>query len=139
MNQIAITGRIASDPETRNTQTGLTVYNFRFCDDYTNDFFSCTAFGQTAERMDKLQITKGTKLTLFGSIKNDEFTDKTGAKRITTKIIVNNFSFGTKKADVEAQPATQPRTQTATKQPIATEIPEEFMAMDDGLDGLPFM
>lgn len=140
MNQIAMTGRLASDPETRSTANGLTVYNFRFCDDFTNDFFSCAAFGQIAERMEKCHIQKGTKLMIFGSIKNDEYADKTGVKRVTTKINVSNFSFGAGKNENQSAPAPAPKNyQTATKKPIATEIPEEFMAMDDGLDGLPFM
>lgn len=140
MNQIAITGRIASDPETRTTQNGLTVYNFRFCDDFTSDFFSCSAFGQTAERMYKLDIKKGTRLMLFGSIKNDEYTDRNGQKRITTKINVNNFSFGASKNESQTTTgAPAPRRETATRKPAA-EIPEDFMQMDDGIDEmLPFV
>ena len=151
MNTVTLMGRLSQDPEIRSTSTGVTVYNFNFAvnrrfvrteGDPKADFFTCAAFGKTAERLEKCRLTKGVKLLIQGELQNDSYTDKNGIKRVTTKIIVNDFDFCESKnsaPDGSTQAATQPRTQTATKKPIATEIPEEFMAMDDGLDGLPFM
>ena len=139
MNILAMTGRVASDPETRTTQEGLEVYNFRFCDELTSDFFSCVAFGRVAERMHKLTIAKGTKLTIFGSLKNDEFTDRNGVKRVVTKINVSNFSFGESKNAQGSAPAPA-RTETATKRPAAETPEDAFMQIPDGLDeALPFV
>ncbi len=139
MNILAMTGRVASDPETRTTQEGLEVYNFRFCDELTSDFFSCAAFGRVAERMHKLTIAKGTKLTIFGSLKNDEFTDRNGVKRVVTKINVSNFSFGESKNAQGSAPAPA-RTETATKRPAAETPEDAFMKIPDGLDAdLPFV
>lgn len=147
MNTVTLMGRLVQEPETRATAAGQTVYNFSFAVNRRfirsggpeADFFPCAAFGKTAERMEKLQITKGTKLLIQGEIQNDSWTDKQGNKRITTRIIVNDFDFCESKGTQAAAAPAPARMQTATKKPAA-EIPEEtFMAIPDGIDEmLPF-
>lgn len=150
MNTVTLMGRLSQDPEIRSTSAGKTVYNFNFAvnrrfvrteGDPKADFFPCVAFGTTAERLEKCNLTKGVKLLIQGELQNDSWQDKNGQKRITTRIIVNDFDFCESKnaAPATGTPATQPRTQTATKKPVA-EIPEDFMQMDDGIgEELPFV
>ena len=147
MNTVTLMGRLSQDPEIRSTSAGKTVYNFNFAvnrrfvrteGDPKADFFSCVAFGTTAERLEKCRLTKGVKLLIQGELQNDSWQDKQGNKRITTRIIVNDFDFCESKG-VTAAETTTPRRETATKKPVA-EIPEDFMQMDDGIgEELPFV
>lgn len=147
MNTVTLMGRLSQDPEIRSTSSGTTAYNFNFAvsrrfvrteSDPKADFFPCVAFGKTAERLEKCKLQKGVKLLIQGELQNDSWQDKNGQKRITTRIIVNDFDFCESKNATAAE-TTTPRRETATKKPAA-EIPEDFMAMDDGIDEmLPFV
>lgn len=147
MNTVTLMGRLSQEPEIRSTSAGTTVYNFNFAvnrrfvrtdGDPKADFFACAAFGKTAERLEKCNLTKGVKLLIQGELQNDSYTDRNGVKRVTTRIIVNDFDFcESKNQTTTGAPA--PRRETATRKPAA-EIPEDFMQMDDGIDEmLPFV
>lgn len=149
MNTVTLMGRIAQDPETRYTQAGEPIFNFSFAVNRRfvrnggpeADFFRCVAFGKTGERMDKLHISKGTKLLIQGELNNSKWTDKQGTQRETTQIVVNDFDFCESKNAGQGAPAAAvpARRETATRRPAA-EIPEDaFMQIPDGIDAeLPF-
>ena len=97
MNQIIMTGRLTADPEVRYTSDNKPVASFNFAvdrrfDKENTDFFRCTAFGRTAETIEKL-VRKGTKLLLEGEIRNNNYTDKNGVKRYEMQVIVESFEF----------------------------------------------
>ncbi len=101
MNKAIFTGRLCSDCDIRYTNDGKPVAKFRFAvnrrfareGEPDADFFSCTAFGKTAETMEKCSIGKGTKLLLDAEVRNNNYTDKEGKRRYDTQVVVNSFEF----------------------------------------------
>lgn len=137
-------GRLTGDPEIRTTQDGNPVVRFGFAvnriyhreGEADADFFSCVCFGKTAERFEKIQISKGTKLLIECEVRNNNYTDKDGVKRRDTQLFVNNFEF------CESKGAGAGGTATAAP-PKAPEAPRQqsgWMAVPDSVDEeyLPF-
>lgn len=99
MNNVILMGRTTKDIELR--EAGNTkVANFSLAVDreYKKegqpeaDFFNCTAFGKTAEFMEKY-ITKGSKILVSGSLQNNNYTDREGKSRVQTVVMVNRVEF----------------------------------------------
>ena len=106
MNKWTGTGRLTKDPVIRYTtgENKTAVASFSIAVDRRikreggpdADFFDCTAWGKTAEFMEKYW-KKGMKAAISGRIENESWTDKEGNKRISTKIIVDEIEFCEKK------------------------------------------
>lgn len=102
LNQIAIQGRLARDPELRRTNSGKAVTGFTLaCDrDFKNqqtgekevDFIECVAWGGTAEMVEKY-FKKGQMAAVTGRLQIRAWEDKSGQKRRTAEILVNSVYF----------------------------------------------
>ncbi|MCM1508274.1 MAG: single-stranded DNA-binding protein [Ruminococcus flavefaciens] len=73
-------GRLTADPELRQTQNGTAVCRFtvavnRRTQDKSADFISCTAWGKTAEFIDKY-FTKGQMIAVTGELRTGSYQDK---------------------------------------------------------------
>lgn len=98
VNKVILLGNLGKDPEIRYTQGGEPIVNFSLA---TNEAWTDKS-GQKQERVAwhrvevfgkaaqvcRDYLTKGRPVYLEGSIRYDEWTDKDGAKRNTTKIHV---------------------------------------------------
>lgn len=101
MNRAFFIGRLTADAETRYSADNKPVVRFRIAVGRRNprenepdaDFFSCVAFGRTAERMDKCRIAKGTKLYVDGEMRTNEYKDRDGNKRREYEVVVRDFEF----------------------------------------------
>ena len=103
MNKVIMTGRLTKDPEMRYTADQKAIAGFSIAVDRRDkktDFFACTAFGKTAEHMEKYW-KKGMKAAIVGRLENDDWTTKDGQKRTTTKILVDEIEFCEKKEKEE--------------------------------------
>ncbi len=126
MNVVIELGRLTAEPKVkRGTSNGkdYTVALFsiavdrRFQKDAA-DFFNCSAFGKTAEFIEKY-FTKGSKILIKGSLQNDSY-EKDGQKMTATKIIVDEVDFADSK-------------QSAPKKP------DDFVDVPEGIESdLPF-
>ena len=105
MNKSIFTGNLTRDPEIRYSQgTNMAVAHFgiavnrKFAKDgeVDTDFFNCTAFGKTAEFIEKY-FHKGSRIFLAGRVQNDNYTNKNGEKVYSVQIIVEDVEFGEKK------------------------------------------
>ena len=75
MNVVCITGRMTRDPEVRYSQSGTAFASFTLAVDRrfkregepSADFPNCTAFGKTAEFLEKY-FSKGMKAEVVGRI-----------------------------------------------------------------------
>lgn len=103
MNQVWLTGRLTREPEIRWTQGQdqkctarytLAVPNGQRKDDgtYGADFIACTAFGKSAEWVEKY-LKQGTKISVNGSIRTGSYTNRDGVKVYTTEIWVRQQEF----------------------------------------------
>ena len=106
MNKVTMTGRPATEPEVRYTTNQDAVANFRVAVERRfkkegqpdADFFKCTAFGKTAEFIEKY-VRKGMKIAFTGRLQNDEWTNRDGQKVSTVSIIVEEIEFCEKKQE----------------------------------------
>ena len=128
MNKWIAMERATIDPEVRYTKDNKAIATInlavdrRFNKDVT-DFFKCTAFGKTAEFVEKY-IKKGTKVVVEGTVQNDNY-EKDGVKHYVTQIIIESIEFAESK-----------KVQDGNTQPDApASDDDDFMSIPVGVDG----
>lgn len=143
MNKVILLGNLTRDPEIRYSQGEKQIavarfslaVNRRFANDgETNaDFFNCTAFGKTAEFIEKY-FRQGSRMSLVGRIENNNYTNKNGEKVYSVQIMVEEVEFSERKS-AQSNNKTQNQNQPAH----ANGADDDFMNIPDGIeDGLPF-
>lgn len=107
MNKIIIHGHLGRDPELKPYKTSkgedgklvsFAVGVSRTTGDET-DWFDCTAFGKTAEVIEKF-LRKGSEVIIEGAMESRKYEAKDGSKRTAWGIRVERFEFCGKKGDV---------------------------------------
>src|SRR5512139_3173402 len=99
LNKVILIGNLGKDPEIRYTQSGEPIANFSLAtNEVWNDkngqkqerteWHRVEVFGKTAQIV-RDYLTKGRPVYLEGSIRYEEWTDKDGNKRNTTRIRVS--------------------------------------------------
>lgn len=97
MNKWLGTGRVTREWEIRATSNGTTIarnsiaVDSGYGDNKRTDFINLTAFGKTAETLEKYGF-KGQKLLIEGRIQTGSY-EKDGVKHSTTDIIVDRSEF----------------------------------------------
>lgn len=114
MNSIIIHGRLTSDPELKQTQSGVAVCRFSVAvnrsfqkqgEERTSDFFNCTAWRGLAEMISKY-FSKGKEILVSGEMQSQKWKDNNGNDRISWEIQVNNIDFCGNKSDNGSAPTT---------------------------------
>ena len=96
-NKVFLTGRVTREWEIRATSNGTTIarnsiaVDSGYGDNKRTDFINLTAFGKTAETLEKYGF-KGQKLLIEGRIQTGSY-EKDGVKHSTTDIIVDRSEF----------------------------------------------
>lgn len=143
MNKVILLGNLTRDPEIRYSQGEKQMAVARFSlavnrrfakDGETNaDFLNCTAFGKTAEFVEKY-FRQGSRMSLVGRIENNNYTNKNGEKVYSVQIMVEEVEFAERKS---AQSNNQTQNQNQPAQENSAD--DDFMNIPDGIeDGLPF-
>lgn len=114
LNHITIMGRLTRDPELRRTASGIAVASFTVAVDRDyggkdggekeTDFIDCVAWRQTGKSVSKY-FTKGRMIVVDGRLQVENWTDKDGNKRRSTKVVANSCYFGDSKRDASAPQA----------------------------------
>lgn len=99
MNKTLLKGRLTKDPEIRYTNEGSTIATINIATDRWNskekkndaDFHRCTAFGKTAETIEKY-FHKGSEILIEGSNKSGSY-EKDGSKVYTYDVWVERVEF----------------------------------------------
>lgn len=133
MNKVTMTGRPAVEPEVRYTTNNDAVANFRVAVErrYKKegqpdaDFFKATAFGKTAEFIEKY-VRKGQKIAFTGRLQNDEFTTRDGVKVTQAVIIVEEVEFCEKKEQAPAPAHEDAEAWTQVHNTDGDELPFNF-------------
>jgi len=97
MNVLHGCGRLVSDPEVKYSQAGKAYCNFTVACDYymgekKTEFFNCIAFAKKAETIGEY-LGKGAQIIFTGNVQTETY-EKDGKKLYFTKVIVNDFEFG---------------------------------------------
>lgn len=140
MNKVILMGRLAADPETRQTQAGGLVARYRLAVDRQRgkdgqreaDFISCVAFGKSAEFADKF-LHKGIKIAVEGHILTGSY-EKDGVKHYSFDIIVERQEFCESKGAAAPAPDAQRPAYAAPAAPAGN---DDYTVIDDNED-LPF-
>lgn len=146
LNQIAIQGRLARDPELRRTDSGKAVTSFSVaCDrDFKNqqtgekevDFIECVAWGGTAEIVEKY-FHKGQMAIATGRLQLRDWTDKNGQKRRYAEILVSSVYFcGSKESGAQSSSGADSGYSTPAYQAAAPAA--NFAVLEGEDEQLPF-
>lgn len=101
MNKIIIIGRLARDPELKQTNGGTNVCNAVVAVDRSYkdkggnrqaDFFDISAFGAKADFLAKY-FAKGDAIAICGAMESRKYTDKDGNNRIAWSIHADDIKF----------------------------------------------
>lgn len=114
MNLVVLTGRAVKSPEIRYTtgEKQICVANVTLAVDKWDgkqksaDFIKVTAFGKTAETMEKY-VGKGQMIGIIGKISTGNY-EKDGQKHYVTNIIVDRMEFLSKSEKTEEERASKP-------------------------------
>ena len=158
LNVVAIMGRLARDPELRQTTTGKSVASFTIaCDrngrrdangQSTADWIPVTAWDRTAEFVCKY-FQKGSLIVVDGRLQSRSYQDKNGNNRTAIEIVANNVNFaGPKSSNAApmgdngyaapmAAPASRPAVQANPAPSYSAGSNDDFALIEDEGD-LPF-
>lgn len=98
LNQCNFIGRAGRDPESRYTTSGMAVTSFSLAVGYkykekeSTEWVNVVAFGKLGELIGQY-VNKGKQLFVSGRMQTEQWEDKDGNKRYTTKIIANTVQF----------------------------------------------
>ena len=158
LNVVAIMGRLAADPQLRQTTTGKNVASFRIACDRGRrdangqsqaDWLDVVAWDRTAEFVCKY-FQKGSLIAIDGRLQSRQYQDKNGNNRTAFEIVANNINFaGAKNSNAGGganyQNSAPSYQNAAPARPAAVEAApsysagnaDDFAVIDDS-DDLPF-
>lgn len=146
LNVIAIQGRLAADPEMRQTTTGKRVCTFRIaCDrgrkdangNSQTDWIPCTAWDKTAEFVCKY-FQKGSMIAVDGRLQSRSYQDKNGQNRTAVEIVANNVNFCGSKESTGPAPQNAAQRPAPPSQRMQGEPDADYAPIDDDEGDLPF-
>ncbi len=100
--RVILLGIVGKDPELKVTKSGMQIATFPVATmvkkkDPNGAYFESTlwhnlvSFGKLAENIEKT-VKKGSKIYVDGTIDYQEYVDSAGSQKLSTKIIINDFS-----------------------------------------------
>ena len=148
MNKVILMGRLTRDPEVRYSQgSNMAIARFSLAvnrrfpreGEPDSDFFNCTAFGKTAEFVEKY-FHKGSRMSLVGRVQNDNYTNKNGEKVYSVQIIAEEVEFAERKSTADANAAAGFGGSGAGPAPANdSDAGDDFMPVPEGVDDdIPF-
>ena len=136
MNKTILCGRLTSDPELRQTQSGVSTCRFtvavdrKFANKETGereaDFISCQAWRNTADFVSRY-FTKGKMIIVEGSLRTSTYQDKKypDVKHYATDVFVDNVEFAGDKGAKNPNEAVARPAEAMVQQTQAAGIPTE--------------
>lgn len=143
MNRITLIGNIVKDPDTRQTQSGITCTTFTVAVNRRNrshtaadgqpeaDFFRVTAWRQLGDICAKY-LAKGRKVAVVGPVSLNTFKGKDNETHATMEVTADDVEFLSPRSDAPAQTAAAPADAPADEK----KAPSKYVEVED--DDLPF-
>ena len=138
INEMILQGRLTADPEIKETQSGVKYCNFtvawseKYKETERKCFLRCKAWRNTAEFLGKY-FKKGSELILEGTLITEKW-EENNVKKSRTVCQVDKINFCGKKLETGM-------TETGAdvkEEPESNEEYNDFSALDDIIDDLPF-
>jgi single-strand DNA-binding protein len=104
VNKVILVGNLGSDPEIRNTSDGREIATFSLATSESwkdkntgekkdkTEWHRVVIFSQGLVGIVKNYVKKGSKLYIEGQLQTRKWTDKDGADKYTTEIVLQNFN-----------------------------------------------
>lgn len=138
MNKVTLIGRLAADPELRQTGEGTNVTNFTLAvtrpysgkeSEAQTDWIDIVAWRHTAEFVCKY-FQKGSPIIVDGTIQTRMWEDKAGQKRKTVEILAESVEFVPRikgeSSTVNERPAVQPAEKAKATIDVQAENDDEL-------------
>lgn len=120
LNKVILGGRLTSDPELRQTSSGIPVSSFTVAVNRRTsaegaqqaDFINVIAWRSQAEFVFRF-FRKGSSICVIGSIQTRSWTDQNSQKRYSTEVVADEINFVDAKGESPAgrQPSARPASQ----------------------------
>lgn len=147
-----IAGNLTRDPELRSTSAGTSVCAFSVAvnrtyrgTDGTNkedvSYIDCSAWGKLGETIAQY-AKKGSGILLSGRLNQRSWEDKTGSKRSSVEIVVEDFNFvggGSRDGGAPAGAGSSSSSSSApASAPEQSDVPMDIPEEDIDLSEIPF-
>ena len=146
MNKIVLIGNLVRDPESRSTQTGITVCSFtiavnrRFASqgaERQTDFFRINAWRQLGENCSRY-LSKGKKVAVIGELQARTYEDKDHNTRMSLDVSADEVEFLTPKNAQEDSGYSAGNSYSSGSQPKAAPAVDVSAFADISSDDIPF-
>jgi single-strand DNA-binding protein len=125
MNSITVSGTVGN-AELKYLQSGDPVLAFSVADGQGKDkptiWWNCSIFGKRAESLANF-VQKGGKVTVIGTVSEDQYTDKNGNDKKAMKVRVSDIALQGGKEQTEEKPARQAQPQKDLTESDDSDIP----------------
>lgn len=124
-----IIGHLGREPETRATQSGSKVFstvlavNTGYGDNKRTTWWNVSAFGKTAETLEKFNLSKGDAIGFTGEVSMREYIDKENNKRQSLELAVRDFILLGSKDDAKSETSYSKPKQISQDAPFSDEVP----------------
>ena len=146
-NKIILMGRLTTDPEQKQTQSGLAVTSFclavdrkgKIGEDKQCDFITVVAWRQTAEFICRY-FKKGQAMLVCGELQTRSWEDSKGNKRIATEVVASEVSFCEAKRESEGNNASANQSAAHGEFSATAYVPSAYTNFEavQSDDSLPF-
>ncbi len=150
VNKVILIGNLGSDPEVRHLSNGAVVANFNIAtsESYTNKNgervtqteWHRIELWEGLAKVAEQYLKKGQSVYIEGRIKTENWQDKDGNNRTTTRIRGNNMTMlgGRTDSSANASPQNQPATEAVPQAVTPTNEAEASAPAAEESDDLPF-
>jgi single-strand DNA-binding protein len=103
VNKVILVGNVGRDPEIRRLGSGEPVCNFSIATSETwrdkatgerkerTEWHNIVIFNENLAKVAEQYVKKGSKLYIEGSLQTRKYTDKNGAERQTTEVVLQRY------------------------------------------------
>jgi single-strand DNA-binding protein len=103
LNRVMLIGRLGADPETRRTQGGQLIVNFRIAtgdswrDKNTGerrekaDWHNIVVWNENIAKLAEQYLRKGSRIYIEGKLQTRKWQDQNGTDRWTTEVVLSGF------------------------------------------------
>ena len=145
LNKVMLIGRLTSDPELKQTPSGVSVTSFsiavnrRFnksAESQQADFINIVAWRQSAEFITRY-FKKGRSILIIGSLQTRTWQDQQGQKRYSTEVVVDEVQFVDNKPQENTQGSSNYTPDSYSAPSFSSDNAPNFEELTDE-DDLPF-
>lgn len=128
MNKVFLIGNLTSDPESRTTQSGVSLCTFtiavnrRHTAEKETDFFRVTAWRQLGEICGK-NLSKGKKVAVTGTVSASAYAARDGSPKASLEVQADDVEFLSPKGE----------TPTAAPQKVPARVPSGYVEVTEEL------